>query len=77
MERSTEAGSVSSPIGRPQKVDCSGSGAVMRKSMFSESQIVGILKDAERVVPVSPSPDLLRKYGVCTGNVLQVAGHVR
>ena len=33
----------------------------MRKSKFSESQIVGILKDAESGVPVA---DLLRKYGV-------------
>jgi putative transposase len=33
----------------------------MRKSKFSETQIVGILKDAESGVPV---PDLLRKYGV-------------
>jgi putative transposase len=33
----------------------------MRKSKFSESQIVGILKEAEAGVPVA---DLLRKYGV-------------
>jgi len=33
----------------------------MRKSKFSESQLVGILKDAESGVPVA---DLLRKYGV-------------
>ena len=33
----------------------------MRKSKFSESQIVGILKDAESGVPVV---DLLRKHGV-------------
>lgn len=33
----------------------------MRKSRFSESQIVGILKDADGGVPVA---DLLRKYGV-------------
>jgi putative transposase len=33
----------------------------MRKSKFSETQIVGILKDAESGVPVA---DLIRKYGV-------------
>ena len=33
----------------------------MRKSKFSETQIVGILKDAESGVPV---PDLRRKHGV-------------
>ena len=33
----------------------------MRKSKFSETQIVGILKDAESGVPVD---SLLRKYGV-------------
>lgn len=33
----------------------------MRKSKFSETQIVAMLKDAESGVPVS---DLLRKHGV-------------
>jgi putative transposase len=33
----------------------------MRKSKLSETQIVGILRDAESGVPVS---DLLRKHGV-------------
>jgi putative transposase len=33
----------------------------MRKSKFSETQIVGILKDAESGVPV---PALLRQHGV-------------
>ena len=33
----------------------------MRKSKFNETQIVGILKDAESGVPVA---DLIRKYGV-------------
>jgi putative transposase len=33
----------------------------MRKSKFNETQIVGILKDAEGGIPV---PDLLRKYGI-------------
>jgi hypothetical protein len=32
----------------------------MRKSKFNETQIVGILKDAESGVPL---PDLLRKHG--------------
>ncbi len=33
----------------------------MRKSKFSETQIVGVLKDAESGIPVNT---LLRKYGV-------------
>ena len=33
----------------------------MRKSKFNETQIVGILKEAEASVPVA---DVLRKYGV-------------
>ena len=33
----------------------------MRQSRFSESQIVGILKDAESGVPVA---DLLRQHGI-------------
>jgi len=33
----------------------------MRKSKFSESQIIGILKDAESGMPVA---DLLPKHGV-------------
>jgi putative transposase len=33
----------------------------MRKSKFSETQIVGMLKDAESGMPVA---DLLRKHGV-------------
>ena len=33
----------------------------MRKSKFSETQIVAILKDAESAVPVA---DLLRKHGI-------------
>ena len=33
----------------------------MRKSKFNESQIVGILKEAESGVPVA---DLLRQHGI-------------
>jgi putative transposase len=36
----------------------------MRKSKFSESQIVAILKDAESGMPVA---ELLRKHGVSRG----------
>ena len=35
----------------------------MRTSTFSETQIVGILKDAENGVPVA---DVVRKHGVST-----------
>ena len=34
----------------------------MRKSKFSESQIVELLKEAESGVPVA---DLLRQHGIC------------
>src|SRR5215813_14062881 len=40
----------------------------MRKSKFSESQIVGILKDAESGLPVA---DLLRKHGVSKATFLK------
>jgi putative transposase len=33
----------------------------MRKSRFTESQIVGILKDGDDVVPLA---DLVRKHGI-------------
>ena len=47
----------------------------MRKSKFSETQHVAMLKDAESSVPVA---DLLRKHGVSQqGDVLQVAEQVR
>ena len=40
----------------------------MRKSKFSETQIVGILKDAESGVPVA---DLLHKHGVSKATVFK------
>jgi len=46
----------------------------MRKSKFSETQIVGILKDAESGVLV---PDLLRKYGVSKATFFKWAREVR
>ena len=46
----------------------------MRKSKFSETQIVGILKDAESGVPVD---SLLRKVRREPGHVLQVAEQIR
>ena len=41
----------------------------MRKSKFSETQIVGILKDAETGVAVN---DLLRTHGISRATFLQV-----
>jgi hypothetical protein len=48
----------------------------MRKSKFSESQVVGILKEADAGVPVA---DLLRRHGVsqALGDFLQVVEQVR
>jgi hypothetical protein len=46
----------------------------MRKSKFSESQIVAILKDAESGVPVA---DLLRTTRREQGDLLQMAQPVR
>ena len=43
----------------------------MRKSKFSETQIVGILKDAEGGVPVA---DLQRKYGVSFDERCSICG---
>lgn len=40
----------------------------MRKSMFSESQIVGVLREAESGVPVA---DLWRRHGVSTATVFK------
>lgn len=46
----------------------------MRKSKFNETQIVGILKDAESGVPVA---DLLRKHGVSKATFFQLFGAMR
>lgn len=40
----------------------------MRNSKFSETQIVGILKDAEGGIPVA---DLLRKHGISKATFFQ------
>jgi putative transposase len=40
----------------------------MRKSKFSEPQIVGILQEADSGVPVA---DLLRKHGVSRGTLVK------
>lgn len=45
----------------------------MRKSKFSETQIVGIMKDAESGVPVGPAAEARGQQG----DVLQVAQQVR
>src|SRR3972149_2468410 len=46
----------------------------MRKSKFSESQIVGILKDSESGMPVA---DLLRKHGVSKATFFKWRGKDR
>jgi hypothetical protein len=46
----------------------------MRKSKFSETQVVGVLKDAENGVPVA---DLLRKHGVSKVTFFKVAQQIR
>jgi len=45
-----------SPTARHLKVVCSRRGAIIRKSKFSESHMVGMLNDAESGVPVGVAP---------------------
>ena len=40
-------------------------GGLMKKSRFSESQIVGILKESEGNIPVA---EILRTHGISQGN---------
>ena len=44
-------------------------GGFMKKSRFSESQIVGILKESEGGIPFA---DILRIHGICHGIKNQV-----
>ena len=46
----------------------------MRKSRFSEAQILAVLKEGEGGVPV---PELLRKHGISRNHLLQLEGEVR
>ena len=46
----------------------------MKRSRFSEEQIIGILREQEAG---SPTADVCRKHGISSGDVLQVEGEVR
>jgi putative transposase len=46
----------------------------MKRSRFSEEQIIGILKEHETGVPVT---DLCRKHGVSDASILQMEGQIR
>jgi len=46
----------------------------MRKSRFTESQIVEILKQGETGVPIA---EILRQHNISRGHIVSVAGEVR
>ena len=46
----------------------------MKRSRFSEEQIIGILREQEAG---EPTADVCRKHGVSSAHILQVEGEVR
>ena len=46
----------------------------MKKSKYSEEQIIGILKEAEAGIAVS---EICRKYGISDADLLQLEGKIR